>query len=258
MSAPGKAGAIRPLDAQEHQMAIATRRQAISETADKLAILRCHALFGQLSPAEIEHLGSYIKRRSLPRGTVIFAEGEPGTGLMSVLAGAVKISVLSADGREIVLSTMREGDIFGEIALLDGHPRSANATAVTDCELIMIERRDFIPFLRSHPDLIIQIIWILCSRLRHTNEQVQDVTFLNLRRRLAKTLLRLTADAEKPGLGPKVAITQREIGEIVGKSRESTNKQLRSWVKHGLIRLERGAVVVLRRDKLAKVAAQHS
>jgi CRP-like cAMP-binding protein len=240
-------------------MAIATRRQAISRTADKLAILRRHSLFGQLSRAGIEHLGSYIKRRRLPRGSVIFAKGEPGTGLMSVLAGAVKISVLSADGREIVLSIMREGDIFGEIALLDGHPRSADATAVTDCELMMIERRDFIPFLRSHPDLTTQIIQILCSRLRHINQKFEDETFLNLPTRLAKTLLRLSADAErKPGSAPTVAITQREISEIIGRSRESTNRQLRSWAKHGLIRLERGAVVVLRREKLTEVAARGS
>ena len=239
-------------------MAIATRRQAIAGRADKLAILRRHSLFGQLSPAATEHLGSYMNRQSFPRGSVIFANGDPGTGLMGVLAGAVKISVASADGRDIVLTIMHEGDIFGEIALLDGHPRTADATAMTDCELMVIERRDFIPFLRSQPDLAIQIIEILCSRLRRTTEQVQDVTFLNLPSRLAKTLLRLTADAVKPSSAPKVAITQREISQIVGRSRESTNKQLRSWAKHGLIRLERGAVVVLRGDKLAKVAAQGS
>jgi CRP/FNR family cyclic AMP-dependent transcriptional regulator len=189
---------------------------------------------------------------------VIFAKGDPGTALMGVLAGAVKISTSSADGRDIVLSTMHEGDIFGEIAPLDGHPRTADATAITDCELMVIERRDLIPFLRSQPDLCIQIIEILCSRLRRTTEQVQDVTFLDLPTRLAKALLRLTADAERPGSAPKVAITQREISQIIGRSRESTNKQLRSWANHGLISLERGVVMVLHRDKLAEVAAQSS
>jgi CRP/FNR family transcriptional regulator, cyclic AMP receptor protein len=227
-------------------------------TAERLGFLRRNSLFGQLPTAVIEHLGSYMKRRTLPRGTVIFAKGDPGTGLMGVLAGAVKISVPSADGRDIVLTIMHEGDIFGEIALLDGHPRTADATAMTDCELTVIERRDFLPFLRSQPDLAIQIIEILCSRLRRTTEQVQDVTFLNLPTRLAKALFRLTADAERPGSAPKVTITQREISQIVGRSRESTNKQLRAWAKHGLIRLERGAVTVLRRDKLAEVAAQGS
>jgi len=246
----------RDTNEKSGRMAVGSRRQTPAVTADKLAILRRHSLFGQLPPDAIKYLGSYMNRQSFPRGSVIFANGDPGTGLMGVLAGAVKISVASADGRDIVLTIMHEGEIFGEIALLDGHPRTADATAMTDCELMVIERRDFIPFLRSQPDLAIQIIEILCSRLRRTTEQVQDLTFLNLATRLAKTLLRLTADAERPGSAPKVAITQREISQIVGKSRESTNKQLRSWAKHGLIRLERGAVVVLHRDRLAEMAAQ--
>jgi CRP/FNR family transcriptional regulator, cyclic AMP receptor protein len=237
-------------------MATASRREATDGTVDKHGILRRHSLFGQLAPAVIEHLGSYMKRRNLPRGTAIFAKGDPGTGLICVLRGTVKISMLSVDGREIVFSIMQEGDIFGEIALLDGRPRTADATAMTDCEFMVIERRDFIPFLRSQPDLAIQIIEILCSRLRRTTEQVQDLTFLNLRTRLAKTLLQLIADGEPPGSAPKLAITQREISQIVGRSRESTNKQLRSWAKDGLIRLERRAVVILNRDKLAEVAAQ--
>ena len=231
-------------------------RQATAGTADRLAILRRHSLFGQLSPAAIERLGSYTKRRRLPHGTVIFAEGDPATGLVAVLAGAVKINVRSTDGREIVLNILHEGDIFGEIGLLDGHPRSADASTITDCELMEIERRDFIPFLRSQPDVAMQIIQILCSRLRRTTDQVQDLTFLNLPTRLAKALLRLSADAERLDSAPKVAITQREISQMIGTSRESTNKQLRSWAKHGFIRLERGAVTVLRCDKLAEAAVQ--
>ncbi len=236
-------------------MAIPSTKRPSAGGTDKLAVLRKHALFGQLPPAAIEHLGAYVKRRTLPRGTAIFAKDDPGSGMMGVLAGSVKISVQSADGRDIVLSIMHEGDIFGEIALLDGHPRTADATAMTDCELMVIERRDFLPFLRSQPDLTIQIIEILCSRLRRTTEQVQDVTFLNLPTRLAKALLRLTADAEEdPGSLRKITITQREISQIIGRSRESTNKQLRIWAKHGWIRLERGAVTVLHRDKLAEIS----
>ena len=104
-------------------MAVAARTQAIAQREDKLAILRRHSLFGQLSPALAEHLGSYMRRRSLRRGAVIFAMGEPGTGLIGVIAGAVKISVVSADGRETVLSIMRAGDVFGEISLLVGRRR---------------------------------------------------------------------------------------------------------------------------------------
>jgi CRP/FNR family cyclic AMP-dependent transcriptional regulator len=239
-------------------MANPSTHRPSASAADKLALLRNHSLFGQLPPAVIEHLGSYVKRRTLPRGAAIFSKGDPGSGLMGVLVGSVKISVPSADGRDIVLNIIHEGEIFGEIALLDGHPRTADATAMTDCELMVIERRDFIPFLRGQPDLTMQIIETLCARLRRTSEQVQDVTFLNLPTRLAKALLRLVAEAEGPASTSKVTITQREISQIIGRSRESTNKQLRIWVKQGWIRLERGAVTVLRRDELAEVAAEGS
>jgi CRP/FNR family cyclic AMP-dependent transcriptional regulator len=239
-------------------MTLPSSKHSSAGAPDKLALLRNHSLFGLLPPAAIEHLGSYMKRRTLPRGSTIFAKGDPGTGLMGVLAGSVKISVPSADGRDIVLNIIHEDEIFGEIALLDGHPRTADATAMTDCELMVIERRDFIAYLRSQPDLTMQIIEILCSRLRRTSEQVQDVTFLDLPKRLAKALLRLIADAEGQASMRKVTITQREISQIIGRSRESTNKQLRIWAAHGWIRLERGAVTVLRREKIAEAAAEEA
>jgi CRP/FNR family transcriptional regulator, cyclic AMP receptor protein len=234
-------------------------KQAVERNRDKLSLLRNHPLFGDLPPAVIEHLGSYMKTRKVARGATIFAKGDPGTGLMGVLAGSVKVSVASTEGKDIVLNIFREGEIFGEIALLDGRPRTADATAMAPCELIVIERRDFVPFLSGHPDVMLKFIEILCSRLRRTSEQVQDVTFLNLPTRLAKTLLELTA-SEAAGAAPrrKVAITQREISQIIGKSRESTNKQLRAWAKRGWIRLERGGVSVLAPDKLVAVAAEGS
>src|SRR5229473_6805289 len=236
-------------------MTLPSSKHSSAGAPDKLALLRNHSLFGQLPPKVIEHLGSYMKRRKLPRGSTIFEKDDPGSGLMGILSGSVKISVPSADGRDIVLNIMHEGEIFGEIALLDGHPRTADATAMTDCELMVIERRDFIPFLRSQPELAIEIIKTLCSRLRRTTDQVQDLTFLNLPTRLAKALLRLV-DTEAPASTRKVTITQREISQIIGRSRESTNKQLRVWAKRGWIRLERGGVSVLAPDKLAAAAAE--
>jgi CRP/FNR family transcriptional regulator, cyclic AMP receptor protein len=128
---------------------------------------------------------------------------------------------------------------------------------MSDCELIVIERRDFVPFLSGHPDVMLKFIEILCSRLRHTSEQVQDVTFLNLPTRLAKTLLQLTgAGGEGSAAKRKAAITQREISQMIGMSRESTNKQLRAWEKRGWIKLERGGVAILAPDKLAVIAAE--
>ena len=205
-------------------------KQQGERSRDKLSLLRSHPLFRDLPPGVIEHLGSYMKTRRVARGTSIFAKGDPGTGLMGVL--------------------------FGEIALLDGRPRTADATAMSDSELIVIERRDFVPFLSGQPDVMLKFIEILCSRLRRTSEQVQDITFLNLPTRLAKTLLQLTGGVQGSATPSKATITQREISQMIGMSRESTNKQLRAWAKRGWIRLERGGVGVIAPDKLTAIAAE--
>src|SRR5215510_10755308 len=231
---------------------------ATGGATDRVSLLRNHPLFCELTPSILERISTYAKRRSVAKGFTIFEKGDAGLGLIGVVSGSVKISVTSADGRDIVLNTIRRGEVFGEIALLDGRARTANATAMSDCELIVIERREFIPFLRSEPDVTLKLMEILCSRLRNTSEQVEDVTFLDLSTRLAKTLLRLTANAGPSKRTGKVLINQREISQIVGRSRESTNKQLRAWAKRGWLRLERGSVTVLRADKLVELAAMSS
>jgi CRP/FNR family transcriptional regulator, cyclic AMP receptor protein len=223
---------------------------------DKLAPLRNHPLFREFPPAVIEHFGTYMTRRSVRRGATIFAKGDPGTGLMAVLWGSVKISVPTADGREAVLNIINPGEIFGEMALLDGRPRSADAAAMDDCELMVIDRRDFIPFLREQPDIALKFIEILCARIRHTSEQVEDVMYLSFPGRLAKTLLQLTGGPEAPAAHRNIRITQRELSSIIGMSRESTNKQLRAWENRKWVRLQRGGIAVLNPAALAKLAAE--
>ena len=222
---------------------------------DKLAPLRNHPLFREFPPAVIEHFGTYMTRRSVRRGSTIFAKGDPGTGLMAVLWGSVKITVPTPDGREAVLNIINPGEIFGEMALLDGRPRSADAVAMDDCELMVIDRRDFIPFLREQPDIALKFIEILCARIRHTSEQVEDVMYLSFPGRLAKTLLQLTGGPEAPAAHRNVRITQRELSSIIGMSRESTNKQLRAWETRKWVRLQRGGIAVLNPVALAKLAA---
>jgi CRP/FNR family transcriptional regulator, cyclic AMP receptor protein len=153
-----------------------------------------------------------------------------------------------------VFNVLGKGAIFGEIALLDGNPRTADATAVTDCELFVIERRDFLPLMREEPEIALRLIEILCSRLRRTTEQAEEVMFLDLPSRLAKALMRLV-DADTAGMQErKISITQKDLGNIIGMSRESTNKQLRIWEDKKWVRLERNAVVILATDRLAAIA----
>ena len=224
---------------------------------DKRSILQAHPLFGKLGPHLIERLASYAHTRKVRNGTTIFQRGDPGDCLFAVCAGTIRISNRSADGKDVVFNLVGPGGIVGEIALLDGQERTADAQAATDCDVMVIDRRDFISLLSSEPELALRLIELLCGRLRHASEQIEDMMFLDLPARLAKTLLWLLANS-RFHISRKVAITQREIGQIIGMTRESTNKQLRAWVKQGWVRLERGGVSVLAPDKLAAVAAEGS
>ena len=222
-----------------------------SSGVDRAAILRDHTLFSGLSAEIIERLCTYTKMMEIRRGATIFTKGEPGQSMFAVCSGTVKISVTSTEGKDAVFNFINEGGIFGEIALLDGRPRTADAVAITKCQLMMIDRRDFLPLLRSQPELATKIIDVLCTRLRHTNEQVEDIVFLDLPGRLAKALLRLAGDPETSAKSQKIAITQREIGQVIGMSRESTNKQLRDWQRRKWIRVERGGIVILQHAALS-------
>jgi CRP/FNR family transcriptional regulator, cyclic AMP receptor protein len=226
--------------------------QSVPITMNHLEILGNHPILGELPKASIERLLSCATTRKLRRGATIFAKGDAGTQLIAVLSGRVKIVVSSPEGREAVLNVVHEGEVFGEIALFDGCPRTASAIALTDCELLSIDRRHFLPMVREQPDVAIKLIEILCARLRRSSEQYEDVMFLNLRARVAKLLLRLAEEVGGP-LPRKVLVTQQEMSQMAGMSRESINKQLRSWAQVKWVRLERGGVVVLRPEALLSV-----
>ena len=220
----------------------------------ELALLRGHPVFGALEPEQLEQLVSYARTRNVAAGTTLFSKGDPGTELFAVSAGTVKISVPAPDGREAMFNLLHPGEIFGEIALLDGRPRTADAMAMTDCELTVIERRDFLAFVHGEPNVALQLIALLCERLRIASEHYEEVVFLDLPTRLARILLQLADQTEAGAAEPKLKITQREISQMLGSTRESVNKQLRAWSKRGVIALERGGIVVYRLATLAAIA----
>ena len=224
--------------------------------SSKLAVLRKHPYFCDLDPEAFDQLCRYAKHSTLKRGATIVSRGDPGNSLIAVISGTVKISVSSADGRSAILNLIGPGEIFGEVAVLDGLARTADATANTNCEIFVIDRREFIPFVRSQPALAMKFIELLCTRLRRTSDQVEEVILQNLPGRLASALLRLT-EKHKPG-GRTIAITQQEISEMVGMSRESINKQLRAWAALSWVRLEHGAIVVLNAGMLRELAEAES
>jgi CRP/FNR family cyclic AMP-dependent transcriptional regulator len=225
--------------------------------AEKRSVLRNHYLFGKLNPKHIDRLASCIVGKTAKRASTIFAKGDPGTSLFAICRGAVKITVPSIDGHDAVFNLIGKGDIFGEMALLDGRPRSADAIAITDCELFVIERRDFLPLVREEPEIALKLIEILCARVRQTTEQAENLMFLHLPGRLAKAVLRLS-DSESDAPERKVTVTQKDLGNIIGMSRESTNRQLRIWEQSKWVRLERGGIVILSTKALERIAESDS
>jgi CRP/FNR family cyclic AMP-dependent transcriptional regulator len=223
-------------------------------SSSKLSVLRKHPIFCELGSAALDQLCRYAKHATLKRGATIFSKGDPGNFLIAVVSGTVKISVSSPDGRSAILNLIGAGEIFGEMSVLDQQPRSADATANTNCEIFIIDRREFIPFVRSQPALAMKFIELLCTRLRWTSDQVEQVILQNLPGRLASALIRLTEKHKVAGGGRTIAVTQQEISEMVGMTRESINKQLRVWSTRSWVRLEHGAIVVLDAGPLQALA----
>jgi len=223
-------------------------------TTNKLAVLRKHPIFCDLDPEAFEQLGRYAKHATLKRGATIFSKGDPGSSLIAVVSGTIKISISSPDGRNAILNLIGPGEIFGEVAVLDGQARTADAIANTNCEIFVVDRREFLPFVRSQPALAMKFIELLCTRLRWTSDQVEQVILQDLPGRLASALIRLTERHKVSQGGRSIAVTQQEISEMVGMSRESINKQLRAWAARNWVRLEHGAIVVLDVESLQEIA----
>jgi CRP/FNR family cyclic AMP-dependent transcriptional regulator len=225
-------------------------------TLSQRQVLRRSSLFAKLGDTEIDAVLAHATVARHAEGDQIFAKGDPGNSMMAVLRGRVTITAPSQDGRQVVLTVMRDGDVFGEIALLDGKERTADATAATDCELLIVPRRSLFSLLERRPDLCIDLLIVLCERLRRTNEQVEDLAFLDLESRIAKVLVRL---AEENGAGQSptrpvgVKISQRALGELVGGSRESVNKHLQEWKRSGFIEIEKGSIVIHDIEALAEL-----
>lgn len=226
--------------------------QSSTQHIDKRKLLSTHPFFRDFARPIIDRVVSHAITRRLKKGTVLFRKGDTGTNLCVVCAGSVRISVPSEQGQDAVFNVIPPGEIFGEIALLDGGVRTADAVAIEDTELLVIERRDFIPLVREHPEIAMKLIEMVCARLRRTSEQVEDIVFLRLPERLAKALMQLHSRAGNNS----IRITQRDLSQMVGVSRESVNKLLRDWQRRGWLKLQRGGLTLLVPKALANLVAE--
>jgi CRP-like cAMP-binding protein len=213
----------------------AVRRQLLSK----------HFLISTMPERALDDLVRFSSVARFEPHRLIFSKGDPGNCLYGILAGRVRIYSTSPDGAEIVLNVMEQGELFGEIALLDGSTRTASAAAMEQVDLLRIHRAHFLPYLKANPDLIVAMLMLLCNRLRWTTSVIEDAAFLTFPARLAKRLLVL---AEHYRGSPKdeitVPLSQHDLGSMVGAGRETINKQLALWRSAGIVDTGRSAIVI--------------
>nr|WP_276087738.1 Crp/Fnr family transcriptional regulator [Brevibacterium sp. R8603A2] len=210
-------------------------------------------MFNGLDDESTSALVKIMKPRSLRRGTALFHEGDPGDELYIVSTGKLKIGRESPDGRENLLSVVGPGEIIGELTLFDPGARSTTATAVSQTELLSLKHEDLMTWLRERPQAAMNLLKSLAQRLRRTNDIVGDLVFSDVPGRVAKSLLDLAERFGKQAPdGTLVAhdLTQEELAQLVGASRETVNKALADFAARGWLRLEARAVVILDFDRL--------
>ena len=223
---------------------------------DKQTLLSTHYLFRDLETEVIERIAALGVTRELNAKQVLFLKDDPGDAMYVVLSGKIRISASAPSGKEIVLAVMERFEVFGEIALLDGKPRTADALAMELTELFMIHRRDFLNFLEQEPRFAIHLLELVCGRLRQSNQVIEDAAFMTLPARLAKQLLSMVechGESDSPSDRVEISISQNDLGQLMGTSRESVNKYLQGWKKEGWIALRRNRILIQNCEALQRL-----
>lgn len=214
--------------------------------------------FAELADADLGLVVQIAQKRRYEGRRVIVRQGDADGDLYAVLRGHLKVSACDRHGHEIVMSLMQAGDVFGEIAFLDGGARSATVTSLDSCELLVIRRADFLLLLRRVHTISMALLNVMAKRIRRLSESAQDSAFLDVKSRLAKRLVDLADQFGTPlGSGQvalKVRLSQQELGDMVQATRESVNKCLREWAKEGIIQQNGRQLVIEDRQRLGALA----
>ena len=214
-------------------------------------------IFQGVDPEAAAALGSQLETVDYPRGSTIFALGELGDRLYIILSGKVKLGRNAPDGRENLLAIMGPSDMFGELSVFDPGPRTASATAVTDVRLATMDRGGLREWIAQRPDIAEQLLRVLARRLRRTNNNLADLIFTDVPGRVAKALLQLARQfGQQEGTSLRVThdLTQEELAQLVGASRETVNKALADFGHRGWVRLEGKSVLILDSERLSRRA----
>jgi CRP-like cAMP-binding protein len=214
-------------------------------------------LFAGLPAAELDELANAAHFVQLEAGQLLFVKDEPGHQLYVVSRGVIRISSNSLDGKETILNLLRAGQMFGEVAVLDGQDRTSNATAHEATELLVLERRDLMGFLERNPEAMRRMLVAVCARLRWISEALEDAHFLDLPRRLAKRILLLAQlfghRHSSGGIRIAVQLSQQDLAELLVVTRESVNRQMRLWEADGILSLSGGYLLVTDIERLERI-----
>jgi CRP-like cAMP-binding protein len=213
--------------------------------------------FDGLSSAQLRDLAAVTRCETVKQRAELFHKGDAGSELYIVVSGRLKALTTSLEGDDVVFNIHGPGDLVGEIGMLAGLPRTATVSALEPCELLALSRRDLLCLLRTHPDVAVEMLAFVSKRLARLSELVEDTLFLNLPLRLAKKLLELSAsygEQTPAGMRLDLKLSQTELGDLVGATRESINKQLRSWTSEGLLSVDAGHLVIHRLAELEELA----
>lgn len=216
-------------------------------------------LFAELSAEQLSKVAALAEVRSFGVRDVVVTQGDPARALYAIVRGRLKVSSCGPDGRDVVLGIMAEGEVFGEVALLDGGLRSATCTAIEPCELLAIDRQQFMELLDQTPGIAVKLLQVLSGRLRRLSQRSEDAAFLDVPSRLARSLLDLATrfgERRAAGSGVFLAIklSQQELGDLVGATRESVNKHLSDWTRQGFLQMQNGRLVISDMDSVRRLA----
>lgn len=211
--------------------------------------LRCTPLFAGLSAAELDQLATHAAERRFAVGEMLVRRGEPGSSMIVLVQGRLRVGATSAEGRELTIGLLGSGSVLGDMALLDGKPRSADVVAMSAGLALILERSAVLPFLRERPELLLRLLQILCERLRRADAALEDLALASLAARLARVLLLLAAEHGTAGPGGTVirlSLSQSDLAAQVGATREGVNRQLRRWREEGVVGEQDGNLVLAR------------
>jgi CRP-like cAMP-binding protein len=222
-------------------------------------LLAKHFLLREADPKTLDQLTAASVVVSYGNRQRIFDKGDDGDRLLGVLAGQVRIYVISSEGRELIMNVIMPGELFGEISLIDGKPRSASAVAVGETDLLHNKRADLQSRLQKNSELCFKVMSVLCERVRWTSGLLEDASLLDLPARLAKRLLNLAEGVgEKEGDAIRIGVklSQTDLGNMLGVTREAVNKQLREWKKDGIVDMTDGQVLIQDPKMLARLVGR--